>query len=332
MRSEAIASLIVVIVRALTELPLSREPSSVAQARRFVTARLAASGLEELSEAAALVTTELVTNVLVHTGSSPMLRMLIRADSVRIEIEDACPVLPVPGILDPTGGCGRGLVLVEQFTQRWGVKRVPDTGKIVWFELVAGVAALAEDLSADQLLDMWGDDENVAPAPAVDADDEVLGVALPEPVRHIRVGQVSTALLNGAKTHLDDLIRDLALLNEAATAKGTADEELIDLAARLTHLATDLIGFRNQIRRQAVDAVQRGVETLILELDVPVSLRGRLADYQRALDDAEQHCVAGRLLVSPVPPEQTQFRRWKLDRIVEQLGTPALPPAAPESM
>ncbi|MDP9376968.1 MAG: ATP-binding protein [Actinomycetota bacterium] len=302
----------------------------MAQARRFVTARLAASGLEELSEAAALVTTELVTNVLVHTRSSPMLRMLITADSVRIEVEDECPVLPVPGILDPTGGCGRGLVLVEQFTQRWGANRLPDTGKIVWFELVAGVAAPAEDLSADQLLDMWGEEESVAPVLAADGD--VLEVALPELVRHVRVGQVSTALLNGAKTHLDDLIRDLTLLNEAASANGSGDEELIQLAARLTHLAADLIGFRNQIRRQAVHAVQRGVATLILELDVPVSLSGRLVDYQRALDDAEQHCVAGRLLVCPVPPEQTQFRRWKLNRIIEQLGTPALPPAAPESM
>jgi anti-sigma regulatory factor (Ser/Thr protein kinase) len=314
----------------MTELSLSREPSAVAQARRFVTARLAGTGLEELSEAAALVTTELVTNVLVHTASLPTLRMLTTDDSVRIEVEDACPVLPVPGILDPTGGCGRGLVLVEQFTQRWGVTRVPDTGKRVWFELVAGVAALTEDLSADQLLDMWGDDEDVAPAPFVD-DDEALGAALPEPLRHVRVGQVSTALLNGAKTHLDDLVRDLTLLNEAATAKGTADEELIDLAARLTHLAADLIGFRNQIRRQAVDAVQRGMETLTLELDLPVSLRGRLLDYQRALDEAEQHCLAGRLLVCPVPAEQTQFRRWKLDRIVQQLGTPAPPPAAPDS-
>ena len=314
-----------VIVKVLTELPLGREPRAVAQARRFVTARLAASGLEELSEAAALITTELVTNVLVHTGSSPTLRMSITAGSVRIEVEDGCPVLPVPGILDPTGGCGRGLVLVEQFTQRWGVERVPDTGKIVWFELVAGVAALVEDLSADQLLDMWDDDGNVALAPAADADAdaEVLGGALLDPVRRVCVGQVSTALLNGAKTHLDDLIRDLTLLNEAATAKGTADEELIELAARLTRLAADLIGFRNQIRRQTVDAVQRGAETLTLELDVPVSLRGRLTDYQRALDDAEQHCVAGRLLVCPVPPEQTQFRRWKLDRIVEQLETPA---------
>lgn len=80
----------------------------MAQARRFVTARLAAAGLEELSEAAALVTTELVTNALVHTGSSPTLRMLLMAESVRIEVEDACPVLPGPGILDPTGGCGRG--------------------------------------------------------------------------------------------------------------------------------------------------------------------------------------------------------------------------------
>jgi len=90
---------------------------------------------------------------------------------------------------------------------------------------------------------------------------------------------------------------------------------------RLSHLAAELVGFRNQVRRQAIEAVQQGAPTLTLHLHLPVSLRARLIDYRQTLDEAEEHSLAGRLLAPAAPPEQAQFRRWKLDRIIEQLGT-----------
>jgi anti-sigma regulatory factor (Ser/Thr protein kinase) len=301
-------------------LPLTRDASTPAAARQFVASRLAESGLNELCDAATLVTSELVTNVLVHTDSVPVVRVLVGAEVVRIEVEDTCPVLPVAGILDPTAGCGRGLVLVEQFTHRWGVTPVEQTGKVVWLELVAGVPLTADQLSADELLDVWGDDEDVLAVPILNTDGDVPDRDASDPIRRVRVEGVSTALLNGAKAHLDDLVRDLTLVNEATSSDGRADEQLVDLAARLSHLATDLIAFRNQIRRQALDAVRRGAETLTLELDLPISLRGRLLDYRRALDEAEEHCAAGGLLVPVAPPEQVQFRRWKLDRIIAGLA------------
>jgi hypothetical protein len=311
----------------LAELALSRRRSATSQARQFVVAQLAWHRLDELCDTAALVATELVTNVLMHTQSVPTLRILVLADLVRIEVEDTCPVLPAAGILDPTATCGRGLVMVEQLTQRWGVIRVPGAGKAVWCELLAGPPAATEALSADQLLDLWGDDQDVlpGPAPVLDPEGEVPEAAA-EPLRHIRVEHVPTALLNGAKSHLDDLVRDFALVNAAAAAHGKADQQLVDLAARLSHLAAELVGFRNQVRRQAIEAVQRGAPTLTLHLDLPVSLRARLIDYQQALDEAEEHSLAGRLLAPAAPAEQTQFRRWKLDRILEQLGnTPTVP-------
>lgn len=311
------------VVTAPTELALSRGWSTAAQAREFVTACLTRHALEELCDAATLVTSELVTNVLVHTDAVPTVRVLVAVDVVRIEVEDGCPVLPVAGILDPTAACGRGLVLVEQLTQRWGVTRVAGPGKAVWFELAAGGPAATEPLSADELLDLWGDDQYVvaAPAPVLCAAAEVTGAEVTGPVRHVRIEDIPTALLNGAKSHLDDLVRDCALLNEAAAAQERADDDLLDLATRLSRLATDLVGFRNQVRRQAVEAVQRGAQTLTLELDLPVSLRARLVDYQEALDEAEEHNLAGRLLLPAAPAEQAEFRRWKLDRILEQLGT-----------
>jgi hypothetical protein len=157
---------------------------------------------------------------------------------------------------------------------------------------------------------------DVAPEAAPDAAP----VASPEPLRHVRLENVPTRLLNDAKSHLDGLVRDMALLHEAASAHAGIEDDLADLASRLTHLATELIWFRNEIRRQVVEAVKRGDAVLTLQLDLPVSLRGRLIGYRDALDEAEQPCAQGRLLVAVPPPEQVEFRRWKLDRIIEQLS------------
>jgi anti-sigma regulatory factor (Ser/Thr protein kinase) len=323
----------VLTVADLAELTLSRRGSAASQARQFVLARLVLHRLDQLCDAAALVATELVTNVLVHTESVPTLRILIVADRVRIEVEDTCPVLPAAGILDPTATCGRGLVLLGQLTHQWGVTRVPGAGKAVWCDLVAGLPAATEALNADQLLDLWGDDQDVLPGPArnPDPNGEVPEAAAQPPLRDVRVEHVPTALLNATKSHLDDLVRDFTLVNESAAAQGRADQELVDLAARLSHLAAELVGFRNQVRRQAIDAVQRGGPTLTLHLHLPVSLRTSLIDYQQALDEAEEHSHAGRLLVPAAPAEQTQFRRWKLDRILEQLGDPRPVPRADQS-
>jgi len=210
------------IMTDVAELALSRRRNATTQARQFVIARLGQHRRDELCDTAALVTTELVTNVLMHTESVPTLRILVLTDLVRIEVEDTCPVLPAAGILDPTATCGRGLVLVDQLTQRWGVTRVPGAGKAVWCELVAGPAA-TEALSVDQLLDLWGDDQDPpGPAPVLNLDGEVPQAAV-EPLRHVRIEHVPTALLNDAKSHLDDLVRDFALVNASAAAQGTAD-------------------------------------------------------------------------------------------------------------
>lgn len=127
--------------------------------------------------------------MLVHTNSAPAVRVLVRADLLRVEVEDACPVLPVAGVLDPTASCGRGLLLVEQLTHRWGVSRVPEVGKVVWFELVAGAPAAAEELTADQLLNLWDDDPELAAAGPL-AETGSAGAARVDdrgPVRHVRI-------------------------------------------------------------------------------------------------------------------------------------------------
>ena len=81
-----------------------------------------------------LVITELVENVVQHTGDGGELLLLRRADAVRIEVTDTSPELPRAYGPDPRRIGGRGLLLVDALARSWG-SRPSDHGKVVWAEV-----------------------------------------------------------------------------------------------------------------------------------------------------------------------------------------------------
>ncbi|HLF41231.1 MAG TPA: ATP-binding protein [Acidimicrobiia bacterium] len=118
--------------RLTTHLPA--EPASTRRARRFVVEALSGWSCSHLSENAALLTSELVTNAVLHAHSEVDLRVTRTDGGVLIEVmdEDPSPVEPSPAPLYATHG--RGLVLVDALARDWGIEpRTP--GKSVWFEL-----------------------------------------------------------------------------------------------------------------------------------------------------------------------------------------------------
>lgn len=104
-----------------------------AQARRFVVGALMAGGVA-VDEAVPLVVSELVTNVVLHVGSPAQVEVRVGNDSVRIEVHDSAGELPVLRDPAPSSVTGRGLMLVDALSDRWGADRT-DTGKVVWFEI-----------------------------------------------------------------------------------------------------------------------------------------------------------------------------------------------------
>ena len=84
---------------------------------------------------AVLVANELVTNAVVHARTELWLQLELRADRLFIAVRDASPRLLRQLTPDPEAGGGRGLWLVEQLTQAWGVSPHPDGGKVVWCAL-----------------------------------------------------------------------------------------------------------------------------------------------------------------------------------------------------
>ncbi|MFJ6657694.1 ATP-binding protein [Streptomyces sp. NPDC091377] len=125
------------------QLEVRPDPAEVGRARRWARARLARSGIEAdepLAETLVLLVSELVTNAVVHTGRTAVLRLSLpcgaAADSatVRLEVADSSDRAPVPRHPDGEQTGGRGLALVDGLADRWGWSR-EGAGKRIWCEL-----------------------------------------------------------------------------------------------------------------------------------------------------------------------------------------------------
>jgi anti-sigma regulatory factor (Ser/Thr protein kinase) len=117
-------------------LPPTAESATVA--RWLVTDLLRDAADPDALDTAALLTTELVSNAIRHTGDELTLTVRLEAGMLRVGVSDTShrrPQLVQAGTRDTSG---RGLHLVEALADRWGVD--PDgrgLGKTVWFELAA---------------------------------------------------------------------------------------------------------------------------------------------------------------------------------------------------
>jgi anti-sigma regulatory factor (Ser/Thr protein kinase) len=85
-------------------------------------------------DAIELLTSELVTNAVIHAGSEPHLVLVLHPDRVRVEVHDTDPKLPARRTPDEARPGGRGLLLLDQVASDWGVDPLDD-GKVVWFEV-----------------------------------------------------------------------------------------------------------------------------------------------------------------------------------------------------
>jgi anti-anti-sigma regulatory factor len=84
------------------------------------------------SDAAQLVASELVTNAVVHAGTSIELTLRLVAPLLHIAVRDGGAGRPrIAGVVDESSETGRGLLLVDALAASWG-SIFPDAGKVVW--------------------------------------------------------------------------------------------------------------------------------------------------------------------------------------------------------
>jgi anti-sigma regulatory factor (Ser/Thr protein kinase) len=115
-----------------------RAPS---EARRHVVE--ACTGWPESAvKVARLLTTEVVTNAVIHGAGDVGLAVTVEERMLRVEVSDESPELPVlVPLVNPAQRGGRGLQILTAMATAWGVEPRDDPpGKTVWFELRKAVS------------------------------------------------------------------------------------------------------------------------------------------------------------------------------------------------
>jgi anti-sigma regulatory factor (Ser/Thr protein kinase) len=122
----------------LGSLTIPGRPERVREARTFVAKALGKD--RQLADAAVLLTSEVVTNAVVHSnsrgpGGTVSLVVIETSGGVRIEVCDGGSELSTPVVKgDLYASEGHGLLLVQALADQWGYVR-DETGTTVWFWL-----------------------------------------------------------------------------------------------------------------------------------------------------------------------------------------------------
>lgn len=127
--------------------PQSTTPSL---ARTFVRETLCTWGAGESSDDALLLTTELVTNAVVHAGTSVDVVIEAIDGALIISVGDGYSARLLPAVIaqpHEVSESGRGLLLVHSLATRWGIEHSA-TGKRVWFEVPVGELVIGMSIEA----------------------------------------------------------------------------------------------------------------------------------------------------------------------------------------
>ena len=117
----------------MSTLHLEPVVESTPVARHWVAAHLRDLPAE-VTGCASLLTSELVTNAVLHAATPLCVTLHILPDRIRVDVADGNPSFPSVKEYGKDAATGRGLTLFNTLASNWGVQAVED-GKIVWFEL-----------------------------------------------------------------------------------------------------------------------------------------------------------------------------------------------------
>jgi GAF domain-containing protein/anti-sigma regulatory factor (Ser/Thr protein kinase) len=300
-------------------LQLDDQPEAVPRARQFVRETLRGTPLEHRSADSELILTELVTNATLHGSPPIMVGVDVSTETARFEVSDSSPGTPVGLVQNPEAMTGRGLMLVEALSDRWGVDRQRG-GKRVWAEVGLADTEPEHDPAVKMAVspDVAGDHDGFAPPSDV-------------PEYTIELGDVPTDLLVSAKAHVDSIVREFALVLSGA-ASGQTAAVTADMARLIDAVTSRFAQARESIKRQAIAAAAAGEGRTRLVLTLPLSAADAGRDYLAALDEVDAYARAARLLTLETPPQHRAFRQWYVNSLVDQLRALARgeePPRAP---
>jgi len=222
--------------------------------------------------------------------------VLLTETCLRIEVFDGSPISPSFSMLDPTALTDRGLMLISDAADRWGVEPL-DEGKAVWFELHA--RGVPDEQDVDALLAAWGDDL---------VEDPAL-----EQVRVV-LTDLDTRQLAQAEAHVEGVLRELRLLLSADDVPVEAGR----VARNILQAVSGMDAVRADLKHQLAIAVSAGQPQVDLSLTLQHHDASLVRDYALAIDEADRLSRAGQLLSCPAPAELSEVRRSCLRRVLAQ--------------
>ena len=267
------------------------------------------AGRADLLEPAQLLVSEVVTNALVHSGTSIDVSMSADEQGVLVEVGDGSKHLPRLRSYAATASTGRGLSLLNQTADDWGV--VPGIrGKTVWFVLSADNSAQSEPFGEEPA----GDGVvrlRVVPAEPVPPAGEAVTVAL------LNV----PLLLHGAwQQHAEAVLREhlLACMDNHCAADPFVEHSMaVDALALLAEHIPDL-EVAGDIDDLMADAVDPRVSIAKVELAIPRGSVQHFGVLDVTMNAAQDMASRGRLLVADVQPELRMMREWLCGQVLDQ--------------
>lgn len=124
----------------LFEASFPPDPAAVSAVRRELRIRLRRAGIGSVADDIALVCQELMSNAVLHgcpdVPSAVTLTISVSRsdDRLRVGVRDPSEAMPTRQKLSSSRTSGRGLRLVDQLSERWGVETDQAGGKTVWAE------------------------------------------------------------------------------------------------------------------------------------------------------------------------------------------------------
>lgn len=266
-------------------------PDAVGEARRMAVEvgrrALGEEGLHRLE----LLVSELVSNAVVHAGTTIVVRVVLdESGEVLVEVTDGSPHRPIPRGYKETAVTGRGIGLVEELSDGWGVA-THESGKTVWFRISPAHLLRGESVAE--------------PERGPREDDEAVEVCL--------LG-FPVALHARWQEHAAGLLREYLL--------ATLDEVDPDLQITRHAACSDALA----LLRESLDGQPMDGEWADAVVRVPRASLAHFRTLDETLDRAMVKAIDEDLLNPPTEPEMRRFRQWLCAQVTEQAaGSPPTP-------
>ncbi|MFJ2261845.1 ATP-binding protein [Streptomyces sp. NPDC087844] len=131
------------LLRKPWDLLFVAEPEEVSGLRHTLRSHLELWDLGEVTDAAQLCVSELVSNVITHVGPGTPAKLAVSMNGayLRIEVHDP-DTRALPTLLDASSEAeaGRGVAIIDAVADRWGVQLCLDQ-KVTWCELQTGLSS-----------------------------------------------------------------------------------------------------------------------------------------------------------------------------------------------